>query len=185
MHTKKVLFAVSSVAVVVILALIVWRSNGTPALTVEQVKNSTYDFGPDGLGPAKFEDGEYRQKINEGTEMEWNIYALIFDEKSIALGDIDGDGRGDAAVFVYENSGGGNGWATYLVVLKNVRGVPKQVGKAYFIDQQAKLEKLEIKNGEILLSALVHTDKDGHCCPSLHKDFRFKFDGTELRAVSN
>lgn len=150
------------------------------SLTVEQVKNATYDFSPDGLGPVTFKDANYLRKVNEGTPMEFGVFAEILGDSDIALGDFTGDGNGDAVAFVYENSGGGNGSTAYLVALENVNGVPRQMEKFSIDGSNAVLEQLSIKDGEILLTALVHKPEDGRCCPTLRKDFRFRVTNGKL-----
>lgn len=158
----------------------------TVALTLDQVKNATYDIHHgenNSWGPVTLGGGIYRRKVNEGIpgEAEFNYSLTIMGDTSIALGDLNNDGKGDAVALVYENTGG-TGQFAYLAVLKNISGKP-QYSSSVYLDDRPKLQSLRIENGEILLSLIVHGPNDGMCCPTVPREFRYRLVNDRLEEI--
>lgn len=82
-----------------------------------------------------------------------------------ALGDLNGDGAGDAAVVLAFN-GGGSGTFMHLVsvLLEEDRAV---AGKLVPLGDRVAVRSLTIEAGTVTVDALVHRRGDGLCCPSL------------------
>lgn len=83
----------------------------------------------------------------------------------IGFGDLNGDGREDAAVMLAENSGG-SGTFISLVIILNQDGQSVQAG-ATMIDDRPIISSVVIVDGEILVEAVVHSTSDPGCCPAL------------------
>lgn len=97
----------------------------------------------------------------------------IFLHEPIAFGDIDGDGKKDAAV-VLRTWGGGTGFSRDVALVRNVQGAPKPLATITFRDRDI-VNAIEIRDNIILVDATVHQMGDGGCCPSLHvrRDFQW------------
>jgi hypothetical protein len=82
----------------------------------------------------------------------------------IAFGDLNGDGAGDAAIFLSEN-GGGTGSFVSVIVMLNQGGVPVQSADR-LVDDRPQVNNLAIHNGLILVDAVIHGVPDPMCCPN-------------------
>lgn len=83
----------------------------------------------------------------------------------IALGDLNGDGLGDAAFLLAENYGG-SGVFVSLVAALNAGGKPAQAG-ASLIDDRPDITALEILDQRIMLTGSIHGPNDPGCCAAL------------------
>ena len=81
----------------------------------------------------------------------------------VAFGDLNYDGRQDAAVLLAENMGGTGVFVSLIAVLDD-GGAPRQVASV-FIDDRPMINMLVIQSGEILLEAVLHGADDPMCCP--------------------
>ena len=163
----------------------VTESGDSQDLTVDDVKNATYDLhrdDPQDGEPVTLSDGEYIYRANEGTDYAFTLSSKIWEDDSIALGDLNGDGIKDAATILYENRGG-TGHFAHLVALISEKGEARHVATTY-IDDRPQVESIAITDGTIYLVAIVHGEKDGACCPTLYKEFSFNLEGENLREVS-
>jgi major membrane immunogen (membrane-anchored lipoprotein) len=93
--------------------------------------------------------------------------------RNYAYGDIDGDGKEDAAVvYTLEGIRGGNDWLRFLAVKlssENGRIIFKQVG-----DKDIRsVVSIKIANGKIVASTLEYASNDASCCPSISKTATF------------
>jgi hypothetical protein len=100
----------------------------------------------------------------------------------VAFGDLNGDGRTDAAVILATNSGG-SGTFYDLVVLLDQAGTPVQLGIAYIGDRQV-VNQLEIENGRIVLDYLTQGLRDALCCPSERRLRSYLLENGSLRLAS-
>ena len=82
-----------------------------------------------------------------------------------ALGDLNGDGKADAAILLAEN-GGGSGEFESVVAVINQGGKPHQQSQAALGDR-VQIKSAEISSGVIHLDMLVQSPNDPLCCPSL------------------
>ena len=81
-----------------------------------------------------------------------------------AFGDMNGDGKDDAAVILAE-SGGGSGVFESLVVMVNQAGAPHQAGAAQLGDR-VQVKSVGISAASAHLDMLVQGPNQAMCCPS-------------------
>lgn len=144
-----------------------------PALTASQVRNAAYTLEfleQDGL-TVQLVEGVYEDAVSDAPK-----YIHMGD--LIALGDLNGDGLGDAAATVGENYGG-SGVFTSLVVYLNQEGAPFQAASIR-IDDRPMLTDLRSDAGQILLSGAIHSFEDPACCPSMNVVRTYRFTSTGL-----
>ena len=101
-----------SIILIVLVASGCGRS--TPnALTMEVLKNAEYQSEFTANGRAKLTNGTYKEKILPDSATE--VIIKLGDQN--AIGDLNGDGAGDAAVILYSNSGGSGTFRHLAAVL--------------------------------------------------------------------
>ena len=130
-----------------------------PALLAGQVQNSTYRLNIDPRGlEVQLTDGQY-----QSTDPNDPIYVSM--SEVMGLGDIDGDGLGDAAAIVGENYGG-SGVFVSLVIYLLEGGMPVQA-QAAAIDDRPNIQAVSIQDGQVIVEGLIHGFSDPGCCPSM------------------
>lgn len=154
----------------------------TPALTVEQALNATYTL--DSFEGGKMEytlvDGGYQ---NGGDPAAVGYVAVFILRDQIALGDINGDGAGDAVVPVGLNFGG-TGQFVFLAALLNQGGLPVHAAPAtYGIGDRPLVQALSIENGKINLAATVSGPNDPACCPTVPLTITFEYNEMGYRVL--
>jgi hypothetical protein len=82
-----------------------------------------------------------------------------------AYGDLNGDGKDDAAIILSE-SGGGSGEFESVIAVLNQDGKPHQVSQAQLGDR-VLIKSIDISSGVIHLNMVVQGPNDPICCPSL------------------
>lgn len=151
------------------------RSN----LTIEQIQNTQYQL----LIP---ETSRVIQLINgsfqSGTDTLAEDYAYVMLTQFFALGDVTGDGLGDAAVLFLENYGG-TGQFGVLAIYANVSGEPLFVTST-LIDDRPQINSIALDNGEIFIDAIVHGFDDGGCCPTLPTTRKYALVKNQLRLIN-
>jgi heat shock protein HslJ len=150
------------------------ESPAAEPLTEEILRNSAYEL-PD-LGTITLIDGEYEEQYGEGAT-QVNKAGLI----QAALGDLNGDGRDDAAVSLWW-SGGGSGTFIYLVVAVDQDGAPQQVA-AEFLGDRVPVQSLTIEQGHLLVEAKGFAPDDPMCCPSLQVTRIYRLSAEALEVV--
>lgn len=134
------------------------RSN----LTIEQIQNTQYQLlVPEASRMIQLINGAFQS----GTDTLAEDYAYVMLTQFFALGDLTGDGLGDAAVIFVENYGG-TGQFGVLAIYANVSGEPLFVTST-LIDDRPQINSIALDNGEIFIDAIVHSFEDGGCCPTL------------------
>ena len=123
----------------------------------ELIKNSTF-IAPNYNKSITLRDGKY--EAGAGAD-----YLLVQILPPMALGDLNGDGKDEAAVLLGEN-GGGSGVFVSLIVLTFKNGTPIQSGSA-LIDDRPKIHALSIKNSQVILDAIIHGPTDAMVNPTL------------------
>jgi hypothetical protein len=97
-----------------------------------------------------------------------------------AIGDVDGDGNGDAAAILVEATGG-TGSFYYLFALINRAGQPVQLGEPEWLGDRTKIERLSIdRKGIIAVRYITHADGDPACCPTLKIEDRYRVENGKL-----
>lgn len=139
-----------------------------PSLTLEQINSAQYPLlvREDGL-VVQLTDGKFQQGA-DATDMD---FAYVQVTQFSALGDLTGDGAGDAAVIFLENYGG-TGQFGVLAVYANVAGEPVFLDSV-LIDDRPMINSISLENSEIFIDAVVHGAEDGGCCPTLPSTRRY------------
>jgi len=99
-----------------------------------------------------------------------------------AFGDLNGDGRDDAAVILAQDLGGSGTFMTLAAVLSD-QGIPRyQAGTS--LGDRVKVESVSIKDGLILVTLVGHGAGDPMCCPTQKLTRTFRLDGTKLPEIT-
>jgi len=110
------------------------------------------------------QDEEGRQSLEIGTPR--------------ARGDLDGDGREDAAIILL-GSGGGSGVFVDLAVVLDRNGVPVHAASAALGDR-VRVNGLSIDGSEVVVDLTQHGPGDPACCPTQNVTRRFRFADSRL-----
>jgi hypothetical protein len=149
-----------------------------PPLSVETLQNSEYTLP--GFGGAthtyQLKDGKYSLGDPSGSG-----YVSLSLLDLFAFGDLNKDGVNDAAVLIAENDGGTGVFVSLNAVL-NEGGLPRHAA-SYLVDDRPQINKLDIRDGEIFLDAVVHSFDDPACCPELSVTRSFELRGISLMLV--
>lgn len=81
------------------------------------------------------------------------------------LGDLNGDGKNEAAVLLSENYGGSGVFVSLIAFQKN--GDSLQQSPAILIDDRPVINSLSIADGKVTLDAVIHGENDPMVSPSL------------------
>jgi hypothetical protein len=84
----------------------------------------------------------------------------------IALGDVDGDGRSEAAALVSENYGGSGVFVFLALYAEQNNNAVFQ--SSVFVDDRPQIDGIAIENREVRLDVTVHGIDEPMCCPTLH-----------------
>ncbi|MEB2344639.1 MAG: META domain-containing protein [Deltaproteobacteria bacterium] len=99
----------------------------------------------------------------------------------IVHGDLDGDGRPDALVFL-QTTGGGSGAFLHLAAVLDRPEGPRAL-PAQPIGDRAEVEALAVDHGRVVLDAVVAGPNDALCCPSQRVRRTFEVEDGELRPI--
>jgi hypothetical protein len=132
-------------------------------LTLEMLKNGTY-HAPAYNRTVTLVNGSY---TNGSSSDPYSVQMLdVF-----AFGDLNGDGKADAAVLMAENSGGSGVFESVIAVI-NQGGTPHQQSEAALGDR-VQIKSADISSGVIHLNMVVAGPNDPMCCPSLPQKQNF------------
>lgn len=127
-----------------------------PELSLDSLRNATY-YAPFYERTVTLVNGSY----SEGSgATAYSVQMLDV----YALGDLNGDGKFDAAVILTEN-GGGSGVFESVVAVINLGGAPHQTGQVQLGDR-VLVNSGDISSGVIHLNMIVQGPNDSLCCPS-------------------
>ncbi len=143
---------------------------GTPALTVDALRNATYnivDFFGSPL-TVTLTDGHYAS----GSDPAAVDYLAVSMGDMIAFGDLNYDGLDDAAVILGINAGG-TGVFTYIAAVLSAAGAPLHAASV-FVDDRPMIPALSILAGEIRAQTVLHGADDPMCCPSMPMDLGYR-----------
>ncbi len=160
----KVILAKSTIAIGLLL-YVAFFVNGKPAaamsdaVLIRQLKNMTYRV------PGFGDGGSYQVKLNNGSYLRGEESGGI---REIALGDINGDGAKDAAIYFHWTTGGSGIWGR-LLILKNENGKYRQFKQvaAFDVQDRDEIESLAIKNGRVEFATITHSANEAALEPSL------------------
>jgi hypothetical protein len=154
----------------------------TPALTLEQVLNTTYRLQSfDGnLQDFTVTNGGYQS----GTDSAVIGYTAVFIlREQVAFGDLNGDGASDAVVPMVLNFGG-TGQFVFITTLLNQGGIPVHAPAAtYGIGDRSTVNSLTLENGKIRLDAVLPGPEDAACCPTVPTNMTLEYSDMGWRVL--
>ncbi len=152
--------------------------DGEPApLTVDVLKNATYNSEFVKAGQAQLQDGMYEEKIDPDSASKITL-AL---SEHITFGDVNADTLDDAAV-VLVASGGGSGTFYTLAIVINSVGNPFHFHSANLGDR-IRVDSVEIEDAVITVRMLAHGEGDAMCCPTQAEVRRYNLGFGVLRLL--
>jgi hypothetical protein len=139
-------------------------------LTLDMLLNGTYQT-PFYNRTITLADGNYLEGSDSNTfsVQMLNVYAF---------GDLNGDGKDDAAIILAEN-GGGSGTFESVIAVINQGGTPHQESQAQLGDR-VLINSIDISSGVIHLNTVVHAPNDPMCCPTLPQKQNYWLVGNKL-----
>jgi hypothetical protein len=139
-------------------------------LTLDMLRNATYTT-PYFLRTFKLVNGSY----SEGSGATFYSVQML---DVHAYGDLNGDGKVDAAVILAENQGGSGTFESVIAVLDQ-GGTPHQAGQAQLGDR-VLINSVDISSGVIHLDMVVQGPNDPMCCPSVPQKQNYWLIGNRL-----
>ena len=130
------------------------------SLTEEDLRNGTYPSEWTDSGTVTLVEGSFELA---GESIGSSLTVRLLDE--IGLGDLDGDGEGDAAVVIATNGGGSGTFYELLAVIRD-DGANSTVARQSLGDRVV-IESLAIVGERIELKMIAHGPNDALCCPSV------------------
>jgi len=122
----------------------------------------------------KLENGYYfKQYPDSASGLEVSIY-----KNKIAFGDLNSDGKKDAAV-ILDTNGGGSGFFRELAIMLNEGGKPIYLTSVALGDRVI-INSIDIELGIITLDMIVQGPGDAFCCPTLKQTNKFKLSMDQL-----
>lgn len=167
---------VSLIGVLLVSFLLPWPSlategkavaKSTSALSLSAIKNGIYRLAAHN-GIIKLKNGQAEGDFPGGSI----AGGWLCNIEQVALGDVDGDGKGDAVIVIGYN-GGGSGYFVNLVAVLNKNGRPVQ-GASYDLGDRVIVKSLKLHNQRVDLVMLDHDDSDGLASASLKRVFSFR-----------
>ena len=130
-------------------------------LTMNELKNAEYKSSFSVRRRVKLTNGTYKEQIvpNSATEL------IITLSDKVAYGDLNRDGKEDAAVILITDPGG-SGTFRHLAVILNQKGSPNHVA-SQLLGDRVKIKSLSVRSGEIAVEMITHGPNDPMCCPAL------------------
>jgi hypothetical protein len=140
------------------------------ALTMDMLLNGTY-LTPFYNRTVTLVNGTYTESSGANS-----LYVQMLNV--YAFGDLNGDGKDDAAVILAESSGG-SGTFVSLVAIVNQNGTPHQESQVQLGDRQV-VNTVDISSGVIHLDMVVHSPTDPLCCPSVPQKQNYWLIGSKV-----
>ena len=122
--------------------------------------------------PIKLIDGAYESAAR--------VTVRLADEL-VGSGDLDGDGKADAAVLLTKSSGG-SGELTYLAIVVQADGQLKNTA-TLLIGDRVQVRSLVLSLGGVTMETIVAGPKEPACCPTTKMLKILRLVGTELREL--
>jgi len=149
-------------------------------LTLAEIENAEYYFGLYDKQVRLVSGHHEEEEIVDESGFRYFFSAGIVEDK-IAFGDLNYNGKEDAAIIVY-STGGGSGIFYELAVIINQNGNPYHLTSEELGDR-VKVNFINIKEGIIIINMLIHDVADAACCPTLYKTFQYRLSGNELLEI--
>ena len=136
-------------------------------ITDEALKNGVYcSSDVVAEGPVRLTNGKWSVEGEEGQQ------TLELGTPQ-ARGDLDGDGREDAAVILL-GSGGGSGVFVDLALVLDRNGVPVHAASVALGDR-VQVHGVAIEGTDVVVDVTQHGPGDPACCPTLRTSRRFRY----------
>jgi hypothetical protein len=152
--------------------------------TIDALKNIKYSCYHCKNGqPLQFEEGKYYESPDP-TRPTGYWYVGIWqplEEKGVVFGDLNNDGKEDAAL-ILDAYGGGSGHFYELAIVINHNGIPCYLTSEDLGDRVI-INSITLASGVITLDMIVHGPEDALCCPSAKKIFKYKLSDNQLIKV--
>lgn len=142
-------------------------------LTREQLGNLSY---PSELGPhghVQLKSGVF--EAQESDDATAHLVVRLTDH--IAEGDLNGDGRSDAAVILESDSGGSGSFMDLAAVLNMPNG-PEPVA-VIDLGDRTEIRKMAYADGKVQIELIGHGPDDPVCCPTQVQQREYRFDGKQ------
>ncbi len=177
MNQSKILIITTVLIIIIAGGFLAWQywwvpREGTKVkLTLNTIQNAEYDF---------FEYGKRRLINGEYENWDERITASIYNGK-IAFGDLNNDGKEDAAVIV-TISGGGSGNFRELAIMENQEGSPINLTSVDLGDRVI-INSITIESGIITLDMITQGPNDPSCCPTQKEVIKYKLLNNQLEKL--
>lgn len=147
-----------------------------PAIDVAQLESIAYNIDLLG-GPVTLTRGQYYVPWVEQTQGS----LLVGLSELRAAGDLDGDGDEDQAVMLVADAADDRMFI-YLGAVLNEGGQPR-VSATLPLGDRVKVDNLQVKNGQIVVTLTTHTADDPACCPTLDAEYHYILAGDALTQI--
>ena len=143
------------------------------ALTREQLGNLSYpsELGPNGR--VQLKDGVF--EAQESDDPTAHLIVRLTDH--VAEGDLNGDGRSDAAVILESDSGGSGSFMDLAAVLNTPNG-PEPVAVTDLGDR-TEIRRMAFEDGKVQIELIGHGPDDPVCCPTQVQQREYRLDGRQ------
>jgi hypothetical protein len=150
-----------------------------PAGDIHRVDFQNFSYTPDCVMVDGEPGGTVLPVRNGSYRLEQEDNHIIFGVLSVRYGDLDGDGRDEAAVVTHCNLGG-SGQFTEGMVFAMRSGQPVLIGRVEGGDRAyGGIESLSIEDGRLLVGRFA-TDDGPACCPEYIETTAMRWDGKRL-----
>ena len=148
------------------------------SLTLRDLENFTYNLGDSSSvegGRLPLAGGKWSDATGGSS------FTLL---PTHAIGDLDGDGSGDAIAIIVEDTGG-IGSFSYMFAVMNRGGKPVQEAEPEWLGDRTIVERLSIdRKGIVSIRFVTHKDGDDACCPTLKIEDRYRVVGGRLVGIT-
>ncbi len=148
-----------------------------PPLTMDSLRNAEFVLPVFGGASYSCQLADGKCAFTDPSAGQIGVSLLDF----FAFGDLNADGVDDAAVLIAQDYGG-SGIFVSLNAVVNEGGRPRHAAST-MVDDRPKINSLAIREGEIVLDAVLHGVDDPACCPEWPVTRSFELRGASLALV--
>jgi hypothetical protein len=148
------------------------------ALTADQVGNAEYQSDVTPSKKAKLVAGKYEEAAAPGSASKITVNLV---PTAMGLGDLNGDGVGDAAV-ILASSGGGSGTFISLHAVVSNKGALTDAAWTNLGDRTS-VKAVTVSAGVITVNMVKHGPNDPLCCPTVEATAKYKIQDGKLVVV--